>query len=206
MNAPGESGLFIDLRTEEITNLLKAWGSGDEAALVRITEHIYPELRLMARRFHHGICPQGPSRVQRCPALACRTERARSRQLSGCLGTPPKAATSRHAAAWYFAADVLGLVWSAGPDAGQHGLWAFGEKGTVHHGGPRARSDQADAKWCRHGAGLDTRTRVATTSRWRYSAIPPERSTVTRLDAVADDPPTENANEPGSVTNRITSS
>jgi RNA polymerase sigma factor (TIGR02999 family) len=34
----------------EITFLLKAWGSGDEAALVRLTEHVYPELRVMARR------------------------------------------------------------------------------------------------------------------------------------------------------------
>ena len=41
----------IDARTEEITYLLKAWGSGDEAALVRLTEHVYPELRLMARRY-----------------------------------------------------------------------------------------------------------------------------------------------------------
>jgi RNA polymerase sigma factor (TIGR02999 family) len=31
--------------------LLKAWGSGDEAALARLTEHVYPELRRMARRF-----------------------------------------------------------------------------------------------------------------------------------------------------------
>jgi hypothetical protein len=30
---------------------LKAWGSGDEAALARLTEHVYPELRLMARRY-----------------------------------------------------------------------------------------------------------------------------------------------------------
>ena len=30
---------------------MKAWGSGDEAALVRLTEHVYPELRLMARRY-----------------------------------------------------------------------------------------------------------------------------------------------------------
>ncbi len=35
----------------EITNLLKAWGSGDEAALARLTERVYPELRLMARRY-----------------------------------------------------------------------------------------------------------------------------------------------------------
>ncbi|HTP30959.1 MAG TPA: ECF-type sigma factor [Candidatus Acidoferrales bacterium] len=34
-----------------MTNLLKAWGGGDEAALARLTEHVYPELRLMARRY-----------------------------------------------------------------------------------------------------------------------------------------------------------
>jgi hypothetical protein len=50
-DAPWENGLSIDPRTAEITNLLKAWGSGDEAALARLTEHVYPELRLMARRY-----------------------------------------------------------------------------------------------------------------------------------------------------------
>jgi len=30
---------------------LKAWGSGDEAALARLTERVYPELRYMARRY-----------------------------------------------------------------------------------------------------------------------------------------------------------
>jgi RNA polymerase sigma factor (TIGR02999 family) len=30
---------------------LKAWGDGDEAALGRLAEHVYPELRLMARRY-----------------------------------------------------------------------------------------------------------------------------------------------------------
>ena len=30
---------------------MKAWGSGDEAALARLGEHVYPELRLMARRY-----------------------------------------------------------------------------------------------------------------------------------------------------------
>jgi RNA polymerase sigma factor (TIGR02999 family) len=30
---------------------LKAWGGGDEAALGRLAEHVYPELRLMARRY-----------------------------------------------------------------------------------------------------------------------------------------------------------
>jgi RNA polymerase sigma factor (TIGR02999 family) len=41
----------IDARTAEITNLLRAWGTGDEAALTRLMEHVYPELRLMARRY-----------------------------------------------------------------------------------------------------------------------------------------------------------
>ena len=41
----------IDTRTGEITYLLKAWGSGDEAALIRLTQHVYPELRLMAQRY-----------------------------------------------------------------------------------------------------------------------------------------------------------
>jgi RNA polymerase sigma factor (TIGR02999 family) len=45
------TGQAIDPRTEEITFLLKAWGSGDEAALVRLTEHVYSELLLMARRY-----------------------------------------------------------------------------------------------------------------------------------------------------------
>lgn len=35
----------------EVTRLLKAWGSGDEAALARLAEHVYPELRLIARRY-----------------------------------------------------------------------------------------------------------------------------------------------------------
>jgi RNA polymerase sigma factor (TIGR02999 family) len=35
----------------EITVLLKAWSSGDEAALARLAERVYPELRLMARRY-----------------------------------------------------------------------------------------------------------------------------------------------------------
>ena len=50
VGAHGER-LSIDARTAEITNLLKAWGSGDEAALAQLTEHVYPELRLMARRY-----------------------------------------------------------------------------------------------------------------------------------------------------------
>lgn len=34
----------------EITTLLKAWSTGDEAALSQLAERVYPELRLMARR------------------------------------------------------------------------------------------------------------------------------------------------------------
>jgi RNA polymerase sigma factor (TIGR02999 family) len=49
--APWVNQLHMDHRTEEITRLLKAWGSGDEAALVRLTEHVYPELHRMARRY-----------------------------------------------------------------------------------------------------------------------------------------------------------
>jgi len=35
----------------EITILLKAWSSGDAAALARLAERVYPELRVMARRY-----------------------------------------------------------------------------------------------------------------------------------------------------------
>ena len=35
----------------EITTLLKAWSSGDQTALARLAERVYPELRLMARRY-----------------------------------------------------------------------------------------------------------------------------------------------------------
>jgi RNA polymerase sigma factor (TIGR02999 family) len=35
----------------EITILLKAWSSGDKGAMGRLAERVYPELRLMARRF-----------------------------------------------------------------------------------------------------------------------------------------------------------
>jgi RNA polymerase sigma factor (TIGR02999 family) len=38
---------FLD---SEITNLLKAWGGGDEAALQELSGHVYAELRRMARR------------------------------------------------------------------------------------------------------------------------------------------------------------
>jgi RNA polymerase sigma factor (TIGR02999 family) len=35
----------------EITSLLKAWSCGDQAALARLAEYVYPELRIMARRY-----------------------------------------------------------------------------------------------------------------------------------------------------------
>jgi RNA polymerase sigma factor (TIGR02999 family) len=39
-----------DQRPEGITQLLKAWGTGDQDALARLVEQVYPELRMMARR------------------------------------------------------------------------------------------------------------------------------------------------------------
>ena len=35
----------------EITTLLKAWSGGDPDALERLAEQVYPELRLIARRY-----------------------------------------------------------------------------------------------------------------------------------------------------------
>ena len=43
--------LSIDGSSAEITALLKAWSSGDEAALNRLAERVYPELRGMARQY-----------------------------------------------------------------------------------------------------------------------------------------------------------
>lgn len=37
--------------SSEITGLLKAWSSGDQDALARLAERVYPELRQMARRY-----------------------------------------------------------------------------------------------------------------------------------------------------------
>src|SRR5580693_1642935 len=56
MGAHGDR-LSIEARTAEITNLLKAWGGGDEAALAQLTDHVYPELRLMARRYMKNEVP-----------------------------------------------------------------------------------------------------------------------------------------------------
>jgi RNA polymerase sigma factor (TIGR02999 family) len=49
--APGRTALSIDPPSAEITGLLKAWSSGDQAALARLVERVYPELRRMARRY-----------------------------------------------------------------------------------------------------------------------------------------------------------
>ena len=35
----------------EVTHLLRAWSRGDQAALDRLAERVYPELRRMARRY-----------------------------------------------------------------------------------------------------------------------------------------------------------
>ena len=41
----------IDARSAEITALLKAWSGGDQAALAQLAKQVYPELRLIARRY-----------------------------------------------------------------------------------------------------------------------------------------------------------
>jgi RNA polymerase sigma factor (TIGR02999 family) len=41
----------IKAPSEDITGLLQAWSDGDQAALARLAEQVYPELRLMARRY-----------------------------------------------------------------------------------------------------------------------------------------------------------
>jgi len=41
----------IGASSGEITSLLNAWSSGDGAALDRLAERVYPELRLIARRY-----------------------------------------------------------------------------------------------------------------------------------------------------------
>ena len=49
--------MSIGASSAEITGLLKAWNSGDEAALGRLAERVYPELRLMARRYMKNSDP-----------------------------------------------------------------------------------------------------------------------------------------------------
>jgi RNA polymerase sigma factor (TIGR02999 family) len=50
-------GLAIDARSGEITHLLRVWAGGDEAALARLAECVYPELLRMARRFMKNEAP-----------------------------------------------------------------------------------------------------------------------------------------------------
>ena len=45
------NGPFGEESSGEITNLLRAWSAGDQAALDRLAERVYPELRRMARRY-----------------------------------------------------------------------------------------------------------------------------------------------------------
>ena len=54
---PRENGSSIGAFSAEITCLLKAWSSGDGAALSRLAERVYPELRLMARRYMKNEAP-----------------------------------------------------------------------------------------------------------------------------------------------------
>lgn len=65
--AYGRNGLSIDARTAEITTLLKAWSGGDPAALEQLAERVYPELRLIARRYmrneHRGNSLQATALV-----------------------------------------------------------------------------------------------------------------------------------------------
>ena len=46
-----ENGLAAEEPSGEITNLLRAWSGGDQAALDRLAQRVYPELRRMARRY-----------------------------------------------------------------------------------------------------------------------------------------------------------
>jgi RNA polymerase sigma factor (TIGR02999 family) len=43
--------LSTSVPSAEITGLLKAWSGGDQAALAQLAERVYPDLRLMARRY-----------------------------------------------------------------------------------------------------------------------------------------------------------
>ena len=48
---PEENGPAIDEASGEVTELLRAWSGGDQAALDRLAAQVYPELRRMARRY-----------------------------------------------------------------------------------------------------------------------------------------------------------
>ena len=45
------NGPFGEESSGEVTNLLRAWSGGDQAALDRLAERVYPELRRMAHRY-----------------------------------------------------------------------------------------------------------------------------------------------------------
>ena len=62
----GKNGLAIGETSAEVTTLLKAWSGGDEAALNRLAERVYPELRLMARRY---MKTSGPGNSLQATAL-----------------------------------------------------------------------------------------------------------------------------------------
>jgi len=53
-------GYRMDTSSGEITTLLKAWSGGDAAALERLAEQVYPELRRMARRHMKNEHPGNP--------------------------------------------------------------------------------------------------------------------------------------------------
>ena len=53
----GSKGLCVDEPSVEITMLLKAWSAGDSSALARLAEQVYPQLRLMARRYMRNERP-----------------------------------------------------------------------------------------------------------------------------------------------------
>ena len=48
---PRDRRATIEEASREITHLLRAWSGGDQAALGRLAERVYPELRRMARRY-----------------------------------------------------------------------------------------------------------------------------------------------------------
>jgi RNA polymerase sigma factor (TIGR02999 family) len=62
----GRNLLAIGGTPAGITTLLKAWSSGDHAALDRLAERVYPELRLMARRY---MKTSGPGNTLQATAL-----------------------------------------------------------------------------------------------------------------------------------------
>lgn len=45
------NGPFGEESSGEVTNLLRAWSGGDQAALDRLAERVYPALRRLARRY-----------------------------------------------------------------------------------------------------------------------------------------------------------